>query len=96
MVHEGDRDDASITLDPGEITDIVGFGYRTRSMSDGTAAVESFEVTVDGTVHGPFSAGPGLVVSEADLTGQVLTIDAVSTTGGNTGAAEIEVYAAGE
>lgn len=91
---DGDGDDASITLDLGRVTDIVGFGYRTRSMSDGTAVVDSYQVTVDGTVHGPFPAGPGLVVSDADLTGQVLTIDAVNTTGGNTGAAEIEVYSA--
>lgn len=91
---DGDGDDASITLDLGAVTDIVGFGYRTRSMSDGTAVVESYEVTVDGTVHGPFPAGSGLVVSELEVQGQSLTVDAVSTTGGNTGAAEIEVYAA--
>lgn len=88
----GDGDDAAITLDLGEPTDIVGFGFRSRSMSDGTAIVESYTVTVDGTAFGPFPAGTGLVVSEAATQGQVLVFDAETTSGGNTGAAEIEVY----
>lgn len=89
---DGDGDDASITLDLGEATDIVGFGYRSRSMSDGTSVVETYTVSIDGTVLGPFPAGTGLAVSAASARGQVLTFDAVTTSGGNTGAAEIEVY----
>lgn len=89
---DGDGDDASITLDLGQETDIVGFGFRSRSMSDGTAIVQTYTVTVDGSVLGPFPAGTGLVTSEADTRGQVLTFDAVTTSGGNTGAIEIEVY----
>ncbi len=88
----GDGDDASLTLDLGQDTDIVGFGYRSRSMSDGTAIVETYSVTVDDTEYGPFPAGTGLMVSEVTASGQVITFDAVTTTGGNTGAAEIEVY----
>ncbi len=89
---DGDGDDASLTLDLGQDTDIVGFGYRSRSMSDGTAVVETYTVTVDGTELGPFPAGTGLVVSPAQVNGQVVTFDAVTTSGGNTGASEIEVY----
>lgn len=89
---DGDGDDASLTLDLGQETDIVGFGYRSRSMSDGTAVVETYTVTVDGTVLGPYPAGQGLAVSQAQVRGRILTFDAVATSGGNTGAAEIEVY----
>jgi hypothetical protein len=88
----GDGNDASLTLDLGQATDVVGFGYRSRSMSDGTAVVNSYTVTVDGSVLGPFPAGAGLVVSAAAFRGQVLTFDAVTSSGGNTGATEIEVY----
>lgn len=88
----GDGDGASITLDLGQETDIVGFGFRSRSMSDGTAVVETYTVTINGATLGPFPAGAGLVVSSATTRGQLLTIDAVTTSGGNTGATEIEVY----
>lgn len=64
-------------------------------MSDGTSVVETFTVTVDDSeTYGPFDAGATTVVNEVDFTGQVLRIDAERTTGGNTGAAEIEVYEA--
>ncbi|RZU34490.1 discoidin domain-containing protein [Blastococcus saxobsidens] len=90
---DGDGDDASVTLDLGRPVDVVGVALRSRSMSDGSSVIETFTVTVDGgQVHGPFEAGTDVVVNEADFTGQVLRIDAVTTSGGNTGAAEIEVY----
>ncbi|CCG01758.1 discoidin domain-containing protein [Blastococcus saxobsidens] len=91
----GDGDDASITLDLGRPVDVVGVALRSRSMSDGTAVIETFTVTVDGgETYGPFDAGTTAVVNEADFTGQVLRIDAEATSGGNTGAAEIELYEA--
>lgn len=91
---DGDGDDASITIDLGASTDIVGVGYRTRSMSDGTAVVESYTVSVDGEEFGPFEVGQGLAVEELNAMGQEVTFAADTTTGGNTGAAEIEVYTA--
>lgn len=92
---DGDGDDAWLTIDLGEPVDVVGLGYRSREMSDGSAVVTSFTVTVDdGETFGPFPAGPGLVVSDVEFTGQVLRFDADETTGGNTGAAEIEIYRA--
>jgi F5/8 type C domain/Purple acid Phosphatase, N-terminal domain len=91
----GDGDDASMTLDLGRPVSVVGVALRSRSMSDGSSVVETFSVTVDdGQTYGPFDAGTTLVVNEVQFTGQVLRIDADRTSGGNTGAAEIEVYAA--
>ena len=89
----GDGDDAWITIDLGEAVDIVGIGFYSRQMGDGTSIVESFTVTADdGVVLGPFPAGPGMSYADVEVTGQVLRFDAVETTGGNTGAVEIEVY----
>lgn len=88
-----DGDDASITIDLGRPVDVVGVALRSRSMSDGSSIVETFTVTVDdGTTYGPFPAGTTFVVSDVAFTGQVLRVDAEQTSGGNTGAAEIEVY----
>jgi hypothetical protein len=91
----GDGDDASLTIDLGRAVDVVGLALRSRSMSDGSSVVETFTVTVDdGERYGPFDAGTALTVAEVAFTGQVLRIDAEATTGGNTGAAEVEVYEA--
>ncbi|MDT0277943.1 discoidin domain-containing protein [Blastococcus goldschmidtiae] len=90
-----DGDDAWITIDLGREVQVRGVAMRSRSMSDGSSVVETFTITVDdGQTYGPFDAGTTAVVNDTDFTGQVLRIDAVQTTGGNTGAAEIEVYAA--
>lgn len=90
----GDGDDAFLTLDLGAVTEVSGIGFRSRAMDDGTSIVESFTVTVDGgAVLGPFDAGQGPAVHEVELRGRQLRFDADTTTGGNTGAAEIEVYA---
>lgn len=92
---DGDGDDASVTIDLGRQVEVVGLALRSRSMSDGTSVVETFTVTVDDDqTYGPFEAGTTFTVAEADFTGQVLRIDADQTTGGNTGAAEVEVYEA--
>ena len=89
----GDGDDASITLDLGREVEVGGVALRSRSMSDGSSVVETFTVTVDdGETFGPFEAGTAGAVNETRFTGRVLRIDAERTTGGNTGAAEIEVY----
>lgn len=92
----GDGDDAWIELDLGAPTDIVALALRTRSMTDGTSIVEQYTVTVDGQeTLGPFDSGPGSSGPvEVAASGQRLRFDAVATTGGNTGAVEIEVYAA--
>lgn len=92
----GDGDDAAITVELTEPTDVVGFGVRSRSMGDGSSIIESYQVVVDdGDVLGPFDADPdGLAVVDAAVTGQRFRFEAVTSTGGNTGFVAIEVYAA--
>lgn len=91
----GDGDDAAIIIELAEPREVVGFGVRSRAMGDGSSIIERYEVTVDGgEVLGPFEASAdGLAVVEAEATGQRFRFDAVTTTGGNTGAVEIEIYA---
>jgi len=88
----GDGDDAYIVLDFGEDMQFEGVGFRTREMSDGTSITTSFTVTVDGRVYGPFEAGPGMSIGLFQALGEKLRIDVETSTGGNTGAIEIEVY----
>jgi hypothetical protein len=91
----GDGDDAFIEIDLGAARDVTGIGFHTREMSDGSAVTNEFTVTVDGgAAQGPFTAGPGLAVADLPVTGRVFRIDLVATTGGNTGAVEIEIYGA--
>lgn len=89
----GDGDDAFIVLDFSEDMRIRGIGFHTREMTDGTSRTTTFTVTVDGTVFGPFDAGPGLAIALFEATGQVVRVDVETSTGGNTGAIEVEVYA---
>jgi len=89
----GDGDDAYIVIDLGVPMEITGIGFRTREMSDGTSITNSYTVSVDGgEALGPFEAGIGLVVSDFTATGRAFRIDMNTTTGGNTGAVEIEIY----
>ncbi len=92
----GDGDDGFITIDLGAATEIGGFEYITRSMADGSAITTTYTVTVDGgDVLGPFPAGnPADPRFQAvPATGRILRFDIDSSTGGNTGAAEIRVLA---
>jgi hypothetical protein len=91
----GDGDDAYIVIDLGSAQQVSGIGFRTREMSDGTAITTSFTVTVDeGEPLGPFDSAPGMSVADVTFTGQVIRIDVATSTGGNTGAVEIEIYGA--
>lgn len=85
-----DGDEAFITIDLGKLVNIAAVGFRTRSMSDGSAITETFTVEVDGTVYGPFPAG--VTPSEVTFRGRVLTYRVDSSSGGNTGAVEVEAY----
>lgn len=90
----GDGDDAWIEIDLGTIVDLSAVRLRSRSMTDGTAIIEQYTVTVDGAEPlGPFDAGADEDdLAELVVSGQRVRFDAVTTTGGNTGAVEIEVY----
>lgn len=91
---DGDGDDAFIVIDLGPSADIVAVAFRTRSMSDGSAVTESYTVTVDESeTLGPFQAGSE--PAEVDATGSRVRFDVESSTGGNTGAVEVEIYVDG-
>jgi len=92
----GDGDDGFITIDLGAESDVAGIEFLTRTMADGTATTSTFWVVVDGGDRlGPFQAGnpadPNF--QAAEFSGRVLTFEIDSSTGGNTGAIEIRVFA---
>ena len=92
----GSGDDAFIEIDLGSSQDVIGVEFITRTMGDGTATTTEYTVTVDGgDVFGPFSAGDPSDnrFAEALFVGQVVRFDVVSSTGGNTGAIEVRVFA---
>jgi chitodextrinase len=91
----GDGNRAFVTIDLGGIRRIGGVSFRTREMSDGSAITRTFAVVVDGRRrYGPFPAGNRLEPRTATVsfTGRRLRFEVVSSSGGNTGAAEIEVF----
>ena len=91
----GDGDRAFITIDLGRPRQISGIAFITRAMSDGSATTRTFAVVVDGQRrYGPFPAGNRLDprVARVSFAGRRLRFDVVQSTGGNTGAAEIEVF----
>ncbi len=90
----GDGDDAYLVVDVGRIVEVIGVGFRTREMSDGTAIANSFTVGIDGVSYGPFPGGPGLAQGEVSAVGRVFRFDVDTSTGGNTGAVEVEIYEA--
>jgi hypothetical protein len=94
----GDGDRAFITIDLGSERKIGGVSFLTREMGDGTAITRTFDVVVDGGKrYGPFPAGnPAHPRTAAvSFTGRRLRFEVVKSTGGNTGAVEIKVFAAG-
>lgn len=89
----GDGDDAWIEIDLGEAREISGVAFRTRQMSDGTAVTDTFTITVDdGSTFGPYPAGVDATAFDDPVATRSVRIDAEQTTGGNTGASEIEIY----
>ncbi len=91
----GDGDRAFITIDLGTRRTVTGVSFRTREMSDGSAITRTFAVVVDGGKrYGPFPAGDRVDPRTASVsfTGRRLRFEVVRSTGGNTGAAEIQVF----
>ena len=91
----GDGDHAFITIDLGQRRKVSGVSFRTREMSNGSAITRTYAVVVDGgTRYGPFPAGNRLNPRTAavNFTGRRLRFQVVQSTGGNTGAAEIQVF----
>lgn len=91
----GDGDSGFISIDLGAEADITGVEFITRSMADGSAITDTYWVVIDeGERFGPFPAGtPATPAFQAiEASGRVITFEIESSTGGNTGAVEIEVY----
>jgi hypothetical protein len=95
---DGDGNRAWVSIDLGRKYKITGVAFITRQMADGSAITDTFAVVVDGrSRYGPFPAGNLLDprVAPVSFTGRRLRFEVVTSTGGNTGAAEIEVFTPG-
>ena len=95
---DGDGNRAFITIELQREYKINGVAFITREMSDGSAVTRTFAVVVDGRRrYGPFPAGNALDprTARVSFTGRSLRFEVVRSTGGNTGAAEIEVFSPG-
>lgn len=94
----GDGDDAWMMLDFGKMRNIERFGFRSRKMADGSSIVTSVRLIFDGmTPMGPFDTPNPDEHYEFDITSiqaRQVRVEAVTTTGGNTGAKEIEFFEA--
>ena len=92
----GEGDKAWIEIDLGKEFTINAVGLRTRTMG-ASAQISQFRVTTDkGETLGPFDLADANQVYyfPVNTTAQTLRFQVVKSSGGNTGAAEIEVYAA--
>lgn len=90
----GDGDGAWIEIELPAPTHVTRVGFWTRTMGS-TAQISSFRiVTEQGEEIGPFSLSDAaqIVYFDTDFTARRLRFEAVETSGGNTGAVEIEVY----
>lgn len=92
---DGDGDDAWIEIDLGNTHKIGAVGFMTRTMGT-SAQIESFQVVTDGgQKFGPFDLpdASSVYYFETQMTARRLLFDVLKSNGGNTGAAEIEIYA---
>lgn len=90
---QADGDDAWVEIDLGTVQPLAGVEYRTRSMGDGSAITETFTLIADGVTYGPFTVDQP--VGLEDLSARVLRFEVDTSTGGNTGAVEILIFAGG-
>ena len=90
----GDGDNAWIEIELPKETHVTSIGFWTRTMG-ASAQIFSFRVITDrGEVHGPFelAGAASIYYFDTDLTAKRLRFENVNSSGGNTGAVEIEVY----
>lgn len=96
---DGDGDAAWIELELGQPRSLVGFGFRSRMMTDGSSIVTSTELLVDGETRlGPFATPEHTRVYRFDFAAPLaatrVRVQVRSSTGGNTGAREIQLFSA--
>jgi hypothetical protein len=90
----GDGDAAWIEIELAADTHVTSLGFWTRTMGS-SAQIESLSVTTDqGETFGPFDLVDASQIYrfETDFVARRLRFDVVTSSGGNTGAVEIEVY----
>jgi len=91
---DGEGDGAWIEIELAAPTHVSRVGFWTRTMGS-SAQVLSFHITTDkGEDLGPFTLSDAAQTYyfDTDFTARRLRFEAVETSGGNTGAVEIEVY----
>jgi hypothetical protein len=92
----GSGDDAFITLDFASSVEIAAIEFVTRSMADGSATTTTFTIVLDGEHQfGPFDASTlaNPAVHPIEATATSVRFDVETSSGGNTGAVEIRVFA---
>lgn len=92
----GDGDGAWIEIELSQSFNLTALGFRTRTMGS-SAQISSFSVVVDGGQRlGPFDVPDAATVHyfEIKVRAKQLRFEVESSSGGNTGAIEIEAYAA--
>jgi hypothetical protein len=90
----GDGDNAWIEIELAAKTHVTKIGFWTRTMGT-SAQIESFQIVTDtGETVGPFDLtyATQSYLFDTDFVAKRLRFEAVKTSGGNTGAVEIEVY----
>lgn len=92
----GDGDDAWIDIDLGVERTISRVEFRSRRMPDGSSIIRSFQLRLSAdAILGPFDTPDPDVLYGVDLTPPIVKrrviVEAVTTTGGNTGAREIRL-----
>jgi hypothetical protein len=96
-----DGDAAFFELDLGQPRAVEVIGFRSREMSDGTSIVRSFELVVDGQqTLGPFETPDPdvryIIELPSPVTMQTVRMNAVETSGGNTGLKELQLFVPAE
>ncbi|GMR10797.1 MAG: hypothetical protein BMS9Abin28_1621 [Anaerolineae bacterium] len=91
---DADGDEAWIEVEFDDRAHVTTIGFWTRTMGS-SAQIESFQVVTDeGQTYGPFelSDAGGPHYFDTDLMARSLRFEVVASSGGNTGAVEIELY----
>lgn len=90
-----DGNKAWIEIELAKPTHLIAIGFWTRTMGS-SAQIEQFEVVADGKTRlGPFTLpdASGMQYFPVDVTAQRLRFNVLKSSGGNTGAVEIEALA---
>lgn len=91
----GDGDAARVELDLGQVRRLMAFGFRSRSMTDGSAIIRKVGLALDGAAELVFDTPDPAQLYVFDLPAPVdarrAVVRAHVTTSGNTGAKEIQL-----